>query len=471
MGSPLNEKARALFMRKRAPSLMRSPSIKSAINGLVDLSKLEAGDDVSCKIPKKSRLAQQSKSLLFEIVGSIPYQIFEAQVVLRPLALAIIPFLWTSYKVSTSDDWIWSLDSWSLRTLFNLLMILSLNTLFLVCVWLATEYFSSGSKAELLQTFRFKLMHTWRSSSTEVCKQILALLTDERFNKYANSFSSVIQTTGYKSEPNSRHGYVERVQRFSNGDMYQGEFFQGKSSGSGVYTFHLSGKYEGDWVDGEFDGYGVETWDAGSRYRGQYKRGLRDGFGVYKFENCDEYSGEWVNGQSHGYGIHRCEDGSRYIGEFRSGAKHGFGYHYFSNGDTYAGEYFEDKLHGYGVYRFSKGPLYEGAWSNGKKQGLGIYTLQNGETHAGLWESDALKLSSFANVSPSSPSTVNHTKVLNVVQEARQAATKALELPRVSDQVNKAMAIANEATNAAKLVAVRASTKKNKHVDLSNFEV
>ncbi|KAJ7513561.1 hypothetical protein O6H91_23G004500 [Diphasiastrum complanatum] len=414
MALPLKEKAKAYFMRKRAPSILQSSSIKSGMNGLYDLSKLEAGADTSSKRSKKSRFAQQSKNLLYEVLGSIPSQLFEVQVVLRPLALAIIPFLWTYYKVSTSDDWIWSLDTLSLRTAFNLLIILSLSTVFLILAWLAKDYFSSGFTVESLQNFRAKLMHN--RAFSEVCKQIVALLTDERLNKYAKSLSSVIQAIGYKSKPNSREGFDEGVQRFSNGDMYRGEYFKGKLSGSGVYTFHLSGKYEGNWVDGEFDGHGVETWDAGSRYRGQYKCGLRDGFGVYKFYNGDEYSGEWVNGHSHGSGVQRCGDGSRYIGEFKSGAKHGFGYYYFSNGDTYAGEYFEDKLQGSGVYRFSEGHLYEGAWHDGKKQGLGIYTLKNGEAHAGLWESDALKLPSFANASTSSPSTVSQTKLLNTVQ-------------------------------------------------------
>ncbi|KAF1884000.1 hypothetical protein Lal_00012960 [Lupinus albus] len=73
----------------------------------------------------------------------------------------------------------------------------------------------------------------------------------------------------------------------------------------------MSGRYEGDWVDGKYDGYGVETWARGSRFRGQYRKGLRNGFGVYRFYTADVYAGEWSNGQSHGCGIHTCEDGSR----------------------------------------------------------------------------------------------------------------------------------------------------------------
>lgn len=50
--------------------------------------------------------------------------------------------------------------------------------------------------------------------------------------------------------------------------MFEGEFYKGKCSGSGAYYYYMSGRYEDDWVDGKYDGYGVETWAKGSRYRG-----------------------------------------------------------------------------------------------------------------------------------------------------------------------------------------------------------
>ncbi|XP_022863128.1 uncharacterized protein LOC111383299 [Olea europaea var. sylvestris] len=119
------------------------------------------------------------------------------------------------------------------------------------------------------------------------------------------------------------------VEAYNNGDVYEGEYHKGKCNGSGVYYYYMSGRYEGDWVDGKYDGYGVETWARGSRYRGQYRQGLRHGFGVYRFYTGDVYAGEWSSGQSHGCGIHTCEDGSRYVGEFKWGVKHGLGhYHY-----------------------------------------------------------------------------------------------------------------------------------------------
>ncbi|KAL6125779.1 hypothetical protein ACLB2K_073833 [Fragaria x ananassa] len=259
------------------------------------------------------------------------------------------------------------------------------------------------------------------------------------------------------------------VQVYSNGDVYEGEFHKGKCSGSGVYYYYMSGRYEGDWVDEKYDGYGVETWARGSRYRGQYRQGLRHGFGVYRFYTGDVYAGEWSNGQSHGCGVHTCEDGSRYVGEFKWGVKHGLGHYHFRNGDTYAGEYFADKMHGFGVYQFANGHHYEGAWHEGRRQGLGMYTFRNGETQAGHWQNGVLDVPSTQNATiPVSPVAVNHSKVLNAVQEARIVAEKAYDVAKVDERVNRAVVAANRAANAARVAAVKAVQKQMQHNSSTN---
>ncbi|XWS77354.1 hypothetical protein CRYUN_Cryun01aG0254000 [Craigia yunnanensis] len=208
------------------------------------------------------------------------------------------------------------------------------------------------------------------------------------------------------------------VQVYSNGDVYEGEFHKGKCSGSGVYYYYMSGRYEGDWVDGKYDGYGVETWARGSRYRGQYRQGLRHGFGVYRFYTGDVFAGEWSNGQSHGCGIHTCEDGSRYVGEFKWGVKHGLGHYHF----------------------------------------------RNGETQSGHWQNGILDVPSTQNTTyPVAPVAVYHSKVLNAMQEARRAAEKAYDVAKVDERVNKAAAAANRAANAARVIAVKAVQKQMLH--------
>ncbi|KAG6504427.1 hypothetical protein ZIOFF_036760 [Zingiber officinale] len=253
----------------------------------------------------------------------------------------------------------------------------------------------------------------------------------------------------------------EGVEFYSNGDYYEGEFHKGRCNGSGVYNFFGKGRYEGDWVDGKYDGYGTESWARGSRYRGHYRQGLRHGYGVYKFYSGDSYAGEWVGGQSHGVGAQTCSDGSSFFGEFKCGVKHGLGYYHFrqvffslkisfttttKNGDKYAGEYFADKIHGFGVYHFANGHCYEGSWHEGKKQGYGMYTFRNGDTRCGDWDAGILKM----------PLCASEPSVQHAVQAAQKAAESSILVPRVDSQVNKAVAAANRAATAARVAAIKA---------------
>ncbi|KAI3498411.1 hypothetical protein L1887_34186 [Cichorium endivia] len=291
-------------------------------------------------------------------------------------------------------------------------------------------------------------------------------------DKASKSPLPVFWSIGSKTKVNHIHRWNSGcwVQAYNNGDVYEGEFHQGKCSGCGVYYYYMSGRYEGDWIDGKYDGYGVETWARGSRYRGQYRQGLRHGFGVYRFYTGDIYSGEWSNGQSHGCGIHTCEDGSRYVGEFKWGVKHGLGHYHFRNGDIFAGEYFADKMHGFGVYSFANGHRYEGSWHEGRRQGLGMYTFRNGETQSGHWQNGILNIpSSHSPTHPSSSSSsssstshvaVYHSRVLNAVQEARRSAEKAYDVGKVDERVNRAVAAANRSANAARVAAVKAVQKQ-----------
>ncbi|KAK8940764.1 hypothetical protein KSP39_PZI010293 [Platanthera zijinensis] len=239
----------------------------------------------------------------------------------------------------------------------------------------------------------------------------------------------------------------EGVQFYRNGrDFYEGEFYKGKCSGSGVYYFGRQGKYEGDWVDGKYDGYGIESWASGSRYQGHYHRGLKHGIGVYKLNNGDSYAGEWFAGRSHGRGVHGCADGSCFMGEFKCGAKHGLGYYHFGNEDRYVGQYFANKIQGFGVYYFANGDYYEGSWHEGRQQGFGSYTFESGEAMAGEWDSGALK-----NTLP-----LADPNVKRAVQSAQRALERTLLLPSIEERVEKAVASAEKAAECARIASVKA---------------
>ncbi|KAL7265435.1 hypothetical protein ACSBR1_003251 [Camellia fascicularis] len=132
-----------------------------------------------------------------------------------------------------------------------------------------------------------------------------------------------------KKDQKSKRIVREGVEFYSNGDFYEGEFHKGRCNGSEVYNYYVNGRYEGDWVDGRYDGYGIESWARGSQFRGQHRQGLRHCYGVYRFYTGDAYAGEWCNGPSHGVGMQSCSNGSSYVGEFKCGVKHGLGSYHF----------------------------------------------------------------------------------------------------------------------------------------------
>jgi len=52
--------------------------------------------------------------------------------------------------------------------------------------------------------------------------------------------------------------------RFPNGDVYEGEFLDGRMHGYGNYRFSDGSKYEGEYQRGERHGRGKMTWPDGS---------------------------------------------------------------------------------------------------------------------------------------------------------------------------------------------------------------
>ncbi|KAL7128381.1 hypothetical protein ABFS83_14G312800 [Erythranthe nasuta] len=405
------QKTQAKLTRTHSSLLRSSPTIRSSIHSLSSVSDIASDQETEDLEEQKPHGKLSTPPVRSFAARSAP-------------ALAFVLFsFYTLFAFLYWDD---------VSTSENLLLAL---------IFIAgLLFFVSKNKALINETFNF-------CKQSCVKKMCLSCFTSK------NSHSKPVQW--FIGEPNSNklereHSFKkivrEGVEFYSNGDFYEGEFHKGRCNGSGVYNYIVKGKYEGDWVDGMYDGYGIESWARGSKYRGQYRQGLRHGYGVYKFYTGDTFAGEWFKGQSHGIGIQTCADGSCYIGEFKCGVKHGIGCYHFRNGDRYGGEYFGNKVHGFGVYHFANGHCYEGSWHEGRKQGYGMYTFRNGETRFGEWDNGNLKIS----LPPLTDA------ILRAVQAARNTAENAIRLRRVDEEVNKAVAAANRAATAARVAAIKA---------------
>ncbi|GEM_PF-6594410 len=78
------------------------------------------------------------------------------------------------------------------------------------------------------------------------------------------------------------------------------------------------GYYDGDYMDGECNGYGECAYDNGDKYIGTWKDGTANGVGRYVFARDGFYFGQFLHGRVNGYGVYF--DGNDYhIGMFENG--------------------------------------------------------------------------------------------------------------------------------------------------------
>lgn len=137
---------------------------------------------------------------------------------------------------------------------------------------------------------------------------------------------SVAKYTGPVDELGRRHGQGKL--KWSNGDVYEGNFVHGVRHGPGSLTFGGGGggEYVGDWEDNLMHGTGTRRFANGDLYTGPYVRGRRHGAnGRFYFANGDLYVGQWEEDMLHGTGRYYYHHGQRFEGDFVKGVRHGKG--------------------------------------------------------------------------------------------------------------------------------------------------
>ncbi len=173
------------------------------------------------------------------------------------------------------------------------------------------------------------------------------------------------------------------VVTFPDGDRYEGEFKDGLFHGWGVYYYRNGDRYEGEFVNDMKSGRGTMTHRNGDKYVGEFKDDMKEGRGSFLYVSGDRYVGTFANDMRSGKGTIVYQTGNKYSGDFRNGLKHGNGIFRFDNGDIYKGEFSEDIRHGNGTYIYSGGARYIGQFVEGKRQGKGRYVYEGGEEYLG----------------------------------------------------------------------------------------
>ncbi|KRX05012.1 hypothetical protein PPERSA_06646 [Pseudocohnilembus persalinus] len=178
-------------------------------------------------------------------------------------------------------------------------------------------------------------------------------------------------------EGNSSKDYTGKGKaQYPNGEIYEGEFVNGVRQGYGVYEYPAPGeeipgdKYEGEYYNNKKQGIGKMTYGAkNENYYGEWKNGKRHGEGLYTYNNKDVYSGQWQNGRKHGNGTYLfAKTQMRFKGEWHeNNLIHGEWI--YPNGVTYSGKFQNNKPNGEGFWSFPNGNQVIGQYKQTKIPG------------------------------------------------------------------------------------------------------
>lgn|SRR5690606_8198418 len=205
------------------------------------------------------------------------------------------------------------------------------------------------------------------------------------------------------------------------------------NNGWGKWQFD-NGYYDGFWVDGKKQGYGLYSWDEFGTYIGFWNNDTMEGYGSYEDQNEKVMKGMYANGKlnglgeestaygewnqgfysdhslttpyefndnflemgcvagdcKNGYGQYKWENGDYFSGFFKDGKPH-LGTYSFFNGDMYQGMFnSEGRFHGQGRFFYEEDGYYGGDFEYGQFHGKGYYLDADYQTKIGIWENGVI---------------------------------------------------------------------------------
>lgn len=162
------------------------------------------------------------------------------------------------------------------------------------------------------------------------------------------------------------------------GLRYEGEFVEGEFEGHGTAWYPDGGRYEGDWKQGSRHGEGLWRSPDSTTYTGQFQHDQFQGKGTLTLPEGDILTGSWDQGRLNGHGSLTTADGMLYVGGFRNGEFHGQGALTYPDGRSYEGEFSNGEFHGKGSEVFADGKKYDGQYMEGRFHGKGFLRNPNG---------------------------------------------------------------------------------------------
>lgn len=183
--------------------------------------------------------------------------------------------------------------------------------------------------------------------------------------------------------------YFDGEYLFADGNKFIGSSAYGKKV-LGKFCWTNGQEYDGEWYNELPHGKGVIIYNNGDKYEGQFKAGQKHGKGTYYFADGKIKIGIWKDNALNG----ECEiyypNGGYYTGGIIDGKLHGYGRYEYSNGSVYIGEWEKGRKNGYGTLYYSPNDYFQGQFKKGKKDGEGLFVFNNGDYVIGTWKQDSL---------------------------------------------------------------------------------
>ena len=194
-------------------------------------------------------------------------------------------------------------------------------------------------------------------------------------------YPAIVEITNDFEKKQNNGKYEDGKFIWEDGKYYLGQFKNNLPNGKGIkYNSNGNIMYEGDFINGKYEGNGKCIFENGQYYIGQWKNGLKNGKGTLYYKNGDVlYEGDFVNDAAEGNGISLVPDGEYYIGQMKKGLRNGKGIEYYANGNIrYEGDFVNNRYEGHGKNILRNGDYYIGQWKNGVRNGKGILYYKNG---------------------------------------------------------------------------------------------
>ena len=139
-----------------------------------------------------------------------------------------------------------------------------------------------------------------------------------------------------------------------------------EATGFFTLSYKNGDKFSGQMSKGEVDSYGIFEGSNGIIFEGDFSKESNESKnkrikGKLKYNNDDEnyiYEGEFLNGKFDGHGILKNSKGDIYEGNFKSGLKEGEGIFHFAEGDIYVGNFTKNNFDGEGKLMYNNYKRY-----------------------------------------------------------------------------------------------------------------